>query len=74
MEDPDNEPTDPNGGGNGSGTQTGGNTTRRYTISVTSANTAQGTVTVGGTYSEGSRVNVTATPKSGYAFDKWSDG
>lgn len=26
--------------------------------------------TGGGTYSEGSRVNVTATPKSGYAFDK----
>lgn len=71
------EPTDPNGGGNGGGQQSGGNTqnqTRQYTISVTSANTDQGTVTGGGTYSEGSRVNVAATPKSGYQFDKWSDG
>ena len=75
----DNDDDNPGGGGNtpsggntnqGSGT----NTNRQYTISVTSANTAQGTVTGGGTYSEGSRVNVTATPKSGYAFDKWSDG
>ena len=74
--------TDPDGGDNGGGTTPSnpsngsgsGKTTRQYTISVTSANTAQGTVTGGGTYSEGSRVNVTATPKSGYAFDKWSDG
>lgn len=26
------------------------------------------------TYSEGGRVNIIATPKSGYQFDKWSDG
>ena len=65
----------PNGGGSNGGQQSGGqNTTRQYTLSVTSANTAQGTVTGGGTYSEGSRVNITATPKSGYQFDKWSDG
>ena len=77
VEDPDNEPTDPNGGGNGGGQQSGGNTqnqTRQYTISVTSADTAQGTVTGGGTYSEGSRVNISATPKAGYQFDKWNDG
>lgn len=37
-------------------------------------NAGQGTVTGGGTYSEGSRITITATPKSGYAFDKWSDG
>lgn len=79
VEDPDNDnPTDPNGGGNGGGTQGGGtdsgNTNRQYTISVTSANTAQGTVTGGGTYSEGSRVNISATPKAGYQFDKWNDG
>ncbi|MBQ0020835.1 MAG: hypothetical protein KBT39_10010, partial [Bacteroidales bacterium] len=63
----------PSGGSNG-GQQSGGSTSRQYTISVQSANTAQGTVTGGGTYSEGSRVNITATPKSGYQFDKWSDG
>ena len=77
----DGDGTDPNGGGSSPSNPSGGNTSgsgtntnRQYTISVTSANTAQGTVTGGGTYSEGSRVNVTATPKSGYAFDKWSDG
>lgn len=72
VEDPDNEPTDPNGGNTNQGSGT--NTNRQYTISVTSANTSQGTVTGGGTYSEGSRVNITATAKSGYAFDKWNDG
>lgn len=25
-------------------------------------------------YTEGSTVNIVATPASGYAFDKWSDG
>lgn len=59
----------------GSGTTgSGTNPSRQYTISVTSANTDQGTVTGGGTYSEGSRITLTATPKQGYAFDKWSDG
>ena len=65
VEDPDNEPTDPNGGGSSA---------PQYTISVTSANTDQGTVSGGGTYSEGSRVNISATPKAGYQFDKWNDG
>ena len=65
VEDPDNEPTDPNGGGS---------STPQYTISVTSANTDQGTVSGGGTYTEGSRVNISATPKAGYQFDKWNDG
>ena len=65
VEDPDNEPTDPNGGGS---------STPQYTISVTSANTDQGTVSGGGTYSEGSRVDISATPKAGYQFDKWNDG
>ena len=65
VEDPDNEPTDPNGGGS---------STPQYTISVTSANTDQGTVSSGGTYSEGSRVNISATPKAGNQFDKWNDG
>ena len=80
--DNDDDNDNPGGGDNGGGNPSNpsnpsngsGNTTRQYTISVSSANTAQGTVTGGGTYSEGSRVNVTATPKSGYAFDKWSDG
>ena len=68
---PEGDGGNDNPGGGGGNTQ---NQTRQYTINVTSANTAQGTVTGGGTYSEGSRVNVTATPKSGFQFDKWSDG
>ena len=52
----------------------GGSSTPQYTISVTSANADQGTVSGGGTYAEGSRVNISATPKEGYQFDKWNDG
>ena len=73
--------TDPNGSGGGSGSNSSNgsngqtpNPNGQYTISVTSANTAQGTVTGGGTFTSGSRIQVVATPKSGYAFDKWSDG
>ena len=62
-------PSNPSGGNTG-----GGSTNRQYTISVTSANTDQGTVSGGGTYSEGSSVNISATPKAGYQFDKWNDG
>ena len=71
--DPSNpsNPSNPSGGNTGGGST---NPTRQYTISVTSANTDQGTVSGGGTYSEGSRVNISATPKAGYQFDKWNDG
>lgn len=73
-EDPNGGGSTPSGGGTqGSGTDSG-NTSRQYTISVTSANTDQGIVSGGGTYSEGSRVNISASPKSGYTFDKWNDG
>ena len=71
------DPSNPSNPSNPSGDNTGGgstNPTRQYTISVTSANTDQGTVSGGGTYSEGSRVNISATPKAGYQFDKWNDG
>lgn len=56
--------------------QNNGDGNRMYSLNISSANTAQGTVntTVNKTYSEGSRVNIIATPKSGYQFDKWSDG
>ena len=54
----------------------GGSSTpkQQFTISLQSANEEQGSVTGGGTYDEGSNVTITATPKSGYQFDKWSDG
>ena len=66
----DNVNDNPDGGGDNGG----GSSARQYTISVTSANTDQGTVSGGGTYSEGSRVDISATPKAGYQFDKWNDG
>ena len=45
-----------------------------YTVSVSSSNTSMGTVSGGGEYEEGTTATVTATPKSGYKFTKWSDG
>lgn len=72
YEDAEFTPTpNPTPGGNTGNTT---NPDRQFTISVTSANTEQGTVSGGGTFSEGSRITVTAVPKSGFAFDKWSDG
>ena len=68
VEDPDN----PDDGGNTP--PGGGSTSRQYTVSVNSANTSQGTVTGGGTYTEGTRIEVKATAKNGFQFDKWSDG
>ena len=65
-----NENDNPDDGGDNGG----GSSTRQYTMTVTSANTDQGTVSGGGTYSEGSSVNISATPKAGYQFDQWNDG
>lgn len=45
-----------------------------YTLTVTSANTSMGTVSGGGTYNYGTSVTITASPKTGYRFVKWSDG
>lgn len=52
----------------------GEDTVRQFTITVQSADTAQGTATGGGNFDEGSSVTITATPASGYLFDQWSDG
>ncbi len=46
----------------------------KRTLTVRSANESQGNVSGGGTFDEGSTQTVQATPKTGYAFDKWSDG
>lgn len=45
-----------------------------YTVSVTSSNTAWGTVTGGGSYEENSTVTITATANTGYHFTEWNDG
>lgn len=46
----------------------------KYTLTVTSADTDQGTVTGGGEYEEGTQVQLKATAKSGFQFQKWDDG
>ena len=48
--------------------------TKKRTLTVRSANESQGSVSGGGTFDEGSTQTVRATPKTGFAFDKWSDG
>ncbi|MDY8137363.1 InlB B-repeat-containing protein [Aquimarina sp. 2201CG5-10] len=45
-------------------------TTTTYTLTTNTV--GQGTVSGGGTYTEGSTVAVTATPASGWEFDGWS--
>lgn len=62
----------PNGGQQS--TDSGQQTKAKYTLTVTSADTNQGTVTGGGEYEEGTQVQLKATAKSDYTFSKWSDG
>ncbi|MDD6100565.1 MAG: hypothetical protein PUD08_07810, partial [bacterium] len=47
---------------------------KQFTLTVLSANEEQGTVTGGGTFDEGTSASISATAKSGYQFEKWSDG
>ena len=46
---------------------------KSYNISVSSEDSNKGTVSGGGSYESGKSVTITATPKSGYTFIKWSD-
>lgn len=52
----------------------GGSVGGQAVITVVAENTAQGTVSGGGTYAVNSQVTLQATPKSGYKFTRWSDG
>ena len=61
------------GGGTSNPSDTTGQAKKR-TLTVRSANESQGSVSGGGTFDEGSTQTVRATPKTGFAFDKWSDG
>ena len=65
-------PGNPGGGSPTPGGTTG--QTKKRTLTVRSANESQGSVSGGGTFDEGSTQTVRATPKTGFAFDKWSDG
>lgn len=68
---PDGDPSSP-----GSPSNPGGTTgqAKKRTLTVRSANESQGSVSGGGSFDEGSTQTVRATPKTGFAFDKWSDG
>ena len=67
---PDGSPSNP-----GSSSNPGGTTQpKKHTLTVRSANESQGSVSGGGTFDEGSTQTVRATPKTGFAFDKWNDG
>lgn len=46
----------------------------RYNITITSDNTSQGTVTGGGSYTEGDTVTLRATAQNGYEFTGWYNG
>ncbi|MBQ9417193.1 MAG: C10 family peptidase [Bacteroidales bacterium] len=46
----------------------------QYTLTATSANTAQGTVSGSGRYRQGTAATLTATPAAGYRFHQWQDG
>lgn len=65
--------SDSGSGSGGSGTGSGGSTTM-YTLTVTSADNATGTVSGGGTYAAGTQATITASPAIGYKFSQWSDG
>ena len=45
-----------------------------YTIATVASPASGGTVEGGGTYAQGTEVTLTATPKTGYHFTKWTDG
>ena len=72
----DGSPSNPGNPSNpGSPSNPGGTTQpKKHTLTVRSANESQGSVSGGGTFDEGSTQTVQATPKTGFAFDKWSDG
>ena len=44
----------------------------QYELTTSVEPADSGTVSPGGTYNEGSNIRVTATPKEGYIFDRWS--
>ena len=78
--DPNRCYIEPQEGAGGSASMPGGGSSQpapakpKRTLTVRSANESQGSVSGGGTFDEGSTQTVRATSKTGFAFDKWSDG
>ena len=64
------DPTDPNGGGNGCNC---GGGLSRFTINVSANPTEGGTVSGGGTFDSGASRTVTATANEGYSFKNWTE-
>ncbi len=46
----------------------------RYAVTAVSSDASKGSVSGGGTYTEGAEVTLTATPAEGCLFKQWSDG
>ena len=46
----------------------------QYTVTVESNNNDWGTVSGGGTFAEGTQIDIVATPREGYRFVRWQDG
>ena len=78
--DPNRCYIEPQEGAGGSAGMPGGGSSQpapakpKRTLTVRSANESQGSVSGGGTFDDGSMQTVKATPQTGFAFDKWSDG
>jgi hypothetical protein len=78
--DPNRCYIEPQEGAGGSASMPGGGSSQpapvkpKRTLTVLSANESQGSVSGGGTFDDGSTQTIQATPKAGFAFDKWSDG
>ena len=47
---------------------------QQYTITVESSNSEWGYVLGGGTFNEGTQIQITAIPNDGYVFTSWNDG
>jgi Divergent InlB B-repeat domain len=47
---------------------------KQFTITVSASPKADGTVSGGGTFAEGSSNTATATPNSGFVFVRWTEG
>ena len=45
-----------------------------YTVTLSVNNSSMGSVSGGGTYTQGTTVTISATANNGYHFDHWSDG
>ena len=78
--DPNRCYIEPQEGAGGSASMPGGGSSQpapakpKRTLTVRSANAAQGSVSGGGIFDDGSTQTIQATPQPGFAFDKWSDG